>query len=1294
MGAGGPTVVCGRCGQVSLGGTRFCPRCGEAVDPALISELRGLYDTLRDLDARIAAGKGAQTVVELREEYRTRYLALRSGPAGIPSAALVPPIAAGGGPAVATIPAPAVPAPTAPAMPGSGARAVAQPAGPIFSWRAFVAEQAIAIMAYLGGFLLLVATLSFEVGAWQVLPNLVKLAVVVVVYVVFGALGAAMRRSARLRTVGRAYLGVFALMTPLVGLAVYRFYGAQLAALGFGPSGMLCVAALYAAVVYLALALRTRFATYAYLGWTALLVGVLAIVPWSAAEISWSGVAAAGVGLALLLPRRVRAGGIAETLGTPALLVGAVVGATAAFYIELLGLRVLVLRTQGFTGTPDMAAFAVAACVLVPLAAGWSLTARDFARLTTTGAVEAVDVLGVVLAAQAVLAVGLWASFDRQAMALTMAAVSLAELGGALAARLRWPRLIHVRYAAEMMALGLATIGTGLVFFDATPNWPLAAALAAGLLAGIGIAVVEDAPWWLLAAGLFLTLEEQTLGSALLPPNQLAGAAATSYAVLALALWALALGLGSAARARRFAPAVFAVALGDAAYAALLLPLHHGPVYQTGILLAFTAAAFVAGWRMRWPLAGGLAAGGFGVLLALPFALNDTNALPGAALALGLALAALGVRRALGRAWAWAPYAIAVVALAVGVLHASARGANTAGWEALGLPFGAWLLLVGAALAVVAALWERVPLATSVAALLGLWAVLLPIHHAPAIGLVLALAAAGAALRQWRGRYWNAPFAIAAALGSIWVVARLADVGVQAGRDQTVLLLVFAIVAYLLAAQDRQPWLTPAAGAYGLAAAVLMPDPGSFVPTLVLTFIAAGLGVGLRLRFGRPWALAAYGIAAGASVLAALRVTPFDAGHVEALLLVFAGVAYVAAVVEREPWAAFAPTLYVTAAVIVQPDAHALLPVALGTAVLGLAAGRVAGPRWAWPLYAGSAVAAAATALLGQGQGIFEAVALVAIALVAYAIAAAESRPDVLPLALVLGVLALASAVGVWGLADWQIVLAFAGLGAAYVLAGWGWEKLPGLRPRGLIWWAARLEDPEARARWGDPRRAGWWVHAAGGLLVTAGTVVATLVTPDAFTRGAAETQSIAVALLVLGGLLALLGLARDIRPALYAAGEMVALAITWEARWLGADNIQAFVLAPGSYQVLIGALLPAERRVPFAPRLGQAASVVGALILMIPTLYQSFQPDRDWIYALALAVEALVIAGVGVGTRSRLLVLAGSSFVGLAALRGAVLAVDSGVPVALVIGLIALALIGGATWLSLRRRSEPGTLG
>ena len=36
--------------------------------------------------------------------------------------------------------------------------------GPVFSWRAFIADQAIAVMAYLGGFLLLIATLTFEVS--------------------------------------------------------------------------------------------------------------------------------------------------------------------------------------------------------------------------------------------------------------------------------------------------------------------------------------------------------------------------------------------------------------------------------------------------------------------------------------------------------------------------------------------------------------------------------------------------------------------------------------------------------------------------------------------------------------------------------------------------------------------------------------------------------------------------------------------------------------------------------------------------------------------------------------------------------------------------------------------------------------------------------------------------------------------------------------------------------------------------------------------------------------------------
>ena len=73
------------------------------------------------------------------------------------------------------------------------------------------------------------------------------------------------------------------------------------------------------------------------------------------------------------------------------------------------------------------------------------------------------------------------------------------------------------------------------------------------------------------------------------------------------------------------------------------------------------------------------------------------------------------------------------------------------------------------------------------------------------------------------------------------------------------------------------------------------------------------------------------------------------------------------------------------------------------------------------------------------------------------------------------------------------------------------------------------------------------------------------------------------------------------------------------------------------------------------------------------------------------LAVEALVIAAIGAGALARALILLGTGFFGLAAIRGALLAFSSGVPVALIIAALALLLMGGATWLSLRVRHETG---
>ena len=56
------------------------PFCGEAIDPALVVELQWLYGALNDLDTRIARGEGAHTITALRDDYRTRYLAIRRAP--------------------------------------------------------------------------------------------------------------------------------------------------------------------------------------------------------------------------------------------------------------------------------------------------------------------------------------------------------------------------------------------------------------------------------------------------------------------------------------------------------------------------------------------------------------------------------------------------------------------------------------------------------------------------------------------------------------------------------------------------------------------------------------------------------------------------------------------------------------------------------------------------------------------------------------------------------------------------------------------------------------------------------------------------------------------------------------------------------------------------------------------------------------------------------------------------------------------------------------------------------------
>ena len=180
--------------------------------------------------------------------------------------------------------------------------------------------------------------------------------------------------------------------------------------------------------------------------------------------------------------------------------------------------------------------------------------------------------------------------------------------------------------------------------------------------------------------------------------------------------------------------------------------------------------------------------------------------------------------------------------------------------------------------------------------------------------------------------------------------------------------------------------------------------------------------------------------------------------------------------------------------------------------------------------------------------------------------------------------------------------------------------------------------------------------------------------------------------MLAVAGLLALLAIQTNQRGLLYLAGLVATLAFSWGARWNDLDNPQAYTLLPASYLLLVGALLPADKKLRGAAYWAAWASILGSFILLLPTFVQSFTDENDTLYLLILVAEAVVVVTVGLGTRARSLLLIGAGFIGVAAIRGAVIAVTNDVPIFVVFAALALLLIGGATWLSLAVRRRPET--
>ena len=138
------------------------------------------------------------------------------------------------------------------------------------SLREFFADRSILILSYVGAFLLIVATLLFELSAFTAVDSTARFVGVLVLNLVFGVAGWLCFRLPAMRLVGRTYIAIAALMVPLTFIAAWVFLLLQ--QYGLSRDLAIAIAAASCALLYGALAVNLESKGYALLSLVALAV--------------------------------------------------------------------------------------------------------------------------------------------------------------------------------------------------------------------------------------------------------------------------------------------------------------------------------------------------------------------------------------------------------------------------------------------------------------------------------------------------------------------------------------------------------------------------------------------------------------------------------------------------------------------------------------------------------------------------------------------------------------------------------------------------------------------------------------------------------------------------------------------------------------------------------------------------------------------------------------------------------------------------------------------------------------
>ena len=1228
-------------------------RFGE-VDPwhaARIASERAYCETVRRDIAELLSRRviSATSAAAIDRELEARMLALgtASQPIGKTAPAVVAPAAAApaAAPSAAQVPTPA-------------------PPGPSISLREIFAEHSVLILAALGAFLLVVATVLFELYGTVGLGGGVRLGAVVALNLVFAVAGYLANRQSRLRSVGSIYIALAAALLPLVGIAAWTFL--ELGARGITVDQALSVTAVACAITYGFLATRLGLRAYGEMAGAALLAASWGISGAIAGD-HWRAVGLALTPIAYALWQRLRPDRVFSHFQWFA----------HAAVVVALGAAVR-FDPEGWLWTGTLAAIAVAYLV-------WQAIAPNRFR---AWAGEAALILG---ASAGIGPLGLTSYHFLLPMVVGIPLLILARASGSLgvAGRLYRAHPVHL-HLAVLAGIALAFAQVAHMFID-TANvevWPLAISL-----------------WF--AVGLYLV--DFGLGGA--EDDGLALRAAFPLALVATG-GARHLGAWEAALT---ATALIAYVVPFVAGPALKPLTRHASYFFYGalalVVVELPRASVGAG---HWEITAALVISAAAFAVASEF--GAVRMSPYAARALFSVAWFAGVDALNARGWR-GPFdaLLALVYVSAARLRALAtHSIATAGRR---------LFVHAAAVAAIALcftgpdslLWWRLAAASGALAAAYWWlAATVSDEEMPWLAWAALGAAACSLSLAWVPDMWQGTVIVAAALAltGAWAAGRNA-LNRPRVQDAALPMLGFMVtIGVGLAFREDAPRWSQAiaavlAGAFLLAWSLLHTKPTQLVQGL-RTGAAAVASTGLFLAAAAlhldsglagllavaiaaghaEWNVRArgeieqrYALAALLAMVLVIYLWPYShtpAALVAVELVALAALCVQAAVRSKRWFMAYpavvmlAPALHISFIALglsanVQLEEIAFAVLAWLAGFVGLAVRTIYGRRWAFSVEAGAAtLAIGALAAMAQSSHADPAgISLLAYSSIVYTAGMQEREQWVLPVA-------AASALG------GMITLLYA-RGADTILYAAGVGVL-GL----VIWLAGRI------ALAGIGRHAVVDMHRYLGLGLLAVASLAGFAFPDRTGPFSLGGILAALALLITGGVLWLDARTFGFRPNLYLALFSASTAGYFVAREVRLESWE--LVPPGFGVIACGIRLRIEEGFEVDARMRQLIVGVGLGLVMGWAAVFTVTGDLWWL--VALLIEGVLAVATGIVLRSRVLLVGGGAALALVSLRALLTVAQAGFLFA-AFGAVALLLLAVATALALSRgRSFAGARG